>query len=300
MARMSEGPAGARPGATAACRSGRPAGAAAAGPRAAIAATLVAAAAGLRAAIAAALVAAVAVGCGAAEPAQDPAAGAWVVPSSTPLPHAGAEDPAATGPGDQGTTGPENRGATTAVPAAPGAPSAAPSRAVKTVRFAFPVRAEDVAYHPTHGKYPATDIFADCGTPVVAPVDGTVLEVSRTDEYVEGARDGPRNGGLSVSILGADGVRYYGSHLSRIAPGIDAGVVVEAGRQIGALGRTGNANGVCHLHFGISPPCARTGDWKVRRGVIWPKPYLDSWRRGAARSAAGAAKAWAAKHDCRA
>ncbi len=277
MARKSERPAGARPcDAAAASRSGRP-------PHAA---------AGLRAAIAAAMVVAVAAGCGAAEPVQDPAAGAWVVPSSTPLPATGPESPAATGP--------QSAAATTAVPSAPTVPSAAPSPAAKKVRYAFPVRADDVAYHPTHGKYPATDIFADCGAPVVAAVDGTVLEVSRTDEYVEGAPDGPRNGGLSVSILGADGVRYYGSHLSRIARGIDEGVTVEAGQQIGALGRTGNANGVCHLHFGISPPCAGTGDWKVRRGVIWPKPYLDSWRRGGARSAAGAAKAWAAKHDCQA
>ncbi len=248
--------------------------------------------AGGRAAIAAALVAALVAGalagCGAAEPAEDPAAGTWVAPSSTPLPGTGPDEPAAT------TAAPP-------VPATPSrATSTAPSPAAKRVRYAFPVQAEDVAYHPTHGKYPATDIFADCGAPVVAAVDGTVLEVSRTDEYVEGAPDGPRNGGLSVSILGADGVRYYGSHLSRIAAGIDPGVTVEAGRRIGDLGRTGNANNVCHLHFGISPPCARTGDWKVRRGVVWPKPYLDSWRRGGARSAAGAAKDWAAKHGCRA
>ena len=51
------------------------------------------------------------------------------------------------------------------------------------------------------------------------------------------------------------------------------------------VGKTGNAS-VCHLHFGISPPCARTGDWWIRRGVIWPWPYLDAWRVGAVRSPA--------------
>jgi murein DD-endopeptidase MepM/ murein hydrolase activator NlpD len=162
------------------------------------------------------------------------------------------------------------------------------------------VKTGNVAYHPTHGKYPATDIFADCGSPVVAVTDGEVLEVSRKDVYVKGSPDGPNNGGLSVSILGDDGVRYYGSHLSRIEGGIDPGVRVKAGQRLGDLGKTGNANNVCHLHFGISPPCARTGDWNVRRGVIWPKEYLDSWRKGGKSAPVAQAADWAKKHNCKA
>jgi murein DD-endopeptidase MepM/ murein hydrolase activator NlpD len=175
-----------------------------------------------------------------------------------------------------------------------------PSETATTVKYVFPVKASNVDYHPTHSKYPATDIFADCGEPAVATTSGVVLEVSLKDEYVKGQPDGPLNGGLSVSILGDDGVRYYGSHLSKVLSGIKAGVRVKAGQQVGKVGHTGNANGVCHLHYGISPPCAKTGDWKVRRGVIWPATYLTSWRKGGSKSPVKTAKAWAKSHNCKA
>ena len=179
-------------------------------------------------------------------------------------------------------------------------PSPFPGRTATRVRYVFPVRASNVAFHPTHAKYPATDLFADCGEPVVATTSGVVLEVSLRDRYVEGSPDGPDNGGLSVSLLGDDGVRYYGSHLSRVLTGIRAGVRVVAGQELGRLGRTGHANGVCHLHYGISPPCARVGDWKVRRGVIWPVTYLRSWRDGGRKSPVAAVAAWERSHHCQA
>ena len=82
-----------------------------------------------------------------------------------------------------------------------------------------------------------------------------------------------------MSLLGDDGVRYYGSHLRSIQTGIEAGVRVSRRRPgSGEVGDTGDAS-VCHLHFGISPPCAQTGDWWIRRGAIWPWPYLDAWRK---------------------
>ncbi|MER7334455.1 MULTISPECIES: peptidoglycan DD-metalloendopeptidase family protein [unclassified Micromonospora] len=180
--------------------------------------------------------------------------------------------------------------------AAPTGPSAAPTRA--GLPHVFPVRAADVAYHPTHSAYPGTDIFADCGEPVVAVTDGVVLEVSRVDRFDRRGPRGPYNGGLSVSLLGDDGVRYYGSHLRRIADGIDAGVRVRAGQRLGEVGRTGNANNVCHLHFGISPPCTGRDGWWIRRGVVWPAPYLDSWRRNGNREPAAEVAAWHRRHGC--
>jgi murein DD-endopeptidase MepM/ murein hydrolase activator NlpD len=179
-------------------------------------------------------------------------------------------------------------------------PSAKKTKPQKTnLTYAFPVKAANVAFHPTHSKYPATDIFADCGEPVVATTSGVILEVSTKDTYVKGRPDGPANGGLSVSLLGDDGVRYYGSHLSRIQPGIKAGTQVKAGQRLGTVGRTGNANNVCHLHFGISPPCAGTGDWKVRRGVIWPASYLTAWRKKTNTSPAPKVAAWKRTHNCK-
>ncbi|MEV7229639.1 M23 family metallopeptidase [Polymorphospora sp. NPDC051019] len=201
-------------------------------------------------------------------------------------------------------------GATGTTPPTAGSPPAAsPTTASPTTagptgppdggrRYFFPVGGSNVAYHPTHSAYPATDIFADCGTPVVAVTHGVVLEVSRSDTYDRRKPDGPLNGGLFVSLLGDDGVRYYGSHLVEVATGIDAGVRVTAGQRVGSVGRTGNANNVCHLHFGISPPCAGTGDWWVRRGVVWPAPYLDAWRKKRDSVPADKVAGWQRERGC--
>lgn len=194
-------------------------------------------------------------------------------------------------------------GAAPGAPPPPAHPRTAPSPASPLApppagRYAFPVAAETAAYPRTHAGYPGTDIFADCGTPVVAVTDGRILEVSRTDRYSADGPQGPFNGGLSVSLLGDDGVRYYGSHLGQVAPGIDPGVRVRAEQRLGTLGRTGNANTVCHLHFGISPPCRQTQDWWIRRGVIWPASYLDEWRRNRPVSPAPAVRAWHRERGC--
>ncbi|WP_406039805.1 M23 family metallopeptidase [Micromonospora sp. NBC_00898] len=188
-----------------------------------------------------------------------------------------------------------------AAPAAtptPGRPSPSPSPTRTDLRHVFPVRADNVDYHPTHAAYPGTDIFADCGEPVVAVTDGRILEVSRVDRFDMRGPLGPYNGGLSVSLLGDDGVRYYGSHLSAISAGVAAGVRVRAGQQLGRVGHTGNANNVCHLHFGISPACRGHDDWWIRRGVIWPARYLDSWRERGNRAPAAEVVAWQRKHGC--
>jgi murein DD-endopeptidase MepM/ murein hydrolase activator NlpD len=186
-------------------------------------------------------------------------------------------------------------------PASPGPtsePSPGPSQTpAAEVRRVFPV-AGRADYGHTHHDYPATDMFAPCGTPVRAAVDGVILEVSRVDRFDLKHPLGADKGGLSVSIKGDDGVRYYGAHLSAIAPGIDAGIRVRAGTQLGLVGHTGNASGVCHLHFGLSPVCAGTGDWWVRRGVIYPWRYLDSWRAGGNLSPVDEVTAWQRDHGC--
>lgn len=56
------------------------------------------------------------------------------------------------------------------------------------------------------------------------------------------------------------------------------------------LGETGPTS-ACHIDFGISPPCPDK-DWSVRRGVIWPHPYLDAWEVGEALSSKDEVEAW--------
>ena len=51
------------------------------------------------------------------------------------------------------------------------------------------------------------------------------------------------------------------------------------GQTLGFVGQSGDASAT-HLHFGISWP-TRDGVWWVRRGEIWPWPFLDAWRSGA-------------------
>ena len=131
----------------------------------------------------------------------------------------------------------------------------------------------------SHG-YPATDIFAPVGTKFVAVTNGVVDFVSYEDRWDPSIGDMAVAGGLCVAIIGDDGVRYYGSHLSAIADGIMPGVRVTAGQLLGLVGNTGNARGKdTHLHFGISRP-SNPDDWKARRGQVDPFPFLLAWRDG--------------------
>jgi len=147
----------------------------------------------------------------------------------------------------------------------------------------FPVRAAGggtATYARSHHDYPAADIFAPCGSEVVAVTNGVVQELSRTDNWNSKVNSGDTRGGLFVSLVGADGVRYYGSHMREVDPSIEPGTAVRSGQRLGAVGDTGDAKGVgCHLHFGLSAPCG-PADWQRRRGEVWPQKYLDSWRAG--------------------
>jgi peptidoglycan LD-endopeptidase LytH len=163
-------------------------------------------------------------------------------------------------------------------------------------KFVFPVVGH-YTYAHVHHDYPATDILTNCGNEVRAATSGVVLEVTRVDKYKASVNAGATRGGLSVSINGDDGVRYYGSHLEEINKNIQPGVRVALGEALGKVGRTGDAS-ACHLHFGISPICSGTGDWWIQRGVVYPWPYLDSWRAGGDKSPVAAIAAWKKQHGC--
>jgi murein DD-endopeptidase MepM/ murein hydrolase activator NlpD len=149
------------------------------------------------------------------------------------------------------------------------------------ITYVFPVQPTTSArFGRYHHDYPATDIFCPAGSRFVAPVSGVVDHVSLTDRWDPRTDDPATRGGLSVAIIGDDGVRYYGSHLSSVAPGIVAGVRVRAGQVLGRTGKTGSARYTPpHLHFGISRPTYPT-DWQARRGEINPYAYLRAWVRG--------------------
>jgi murein DD-endopeptidase MepM/ murein hydrolase activator NlpD len=178
---------------------------------------------------------------------------------------------------------------------AAGKPSATPAKKTAAT-YAFPVVGRN-AYAHTHHDYPATDIITNCGNTVVAATSGTILVANRKDTWKASVNAGATRGGLSIALLGDDGVRYYGSHLSVINAKITVGARVTTGQTLGKVGDTGDA-GACHLHFGISPPCSKVGDWWVQRGTVYPWPYLDAWRKGGNKSAAAAVAAWKSAHGC--
>jgi murein DD-endopeptidase MepM/ murein hydrolase activator NlpD len=178
----------------------------------------------------------------------------------------------------------------------PSASASASVRAAAKVTYAFPVIGKN-SYAHVHHDYPATDIITKCGNKVVAATSGTIINVVSKDTWTAKKNLGATRGGLAVAILGDDGVRYYGSHMSVIDTSIRIGARVKTGDTLGKTGDTGDAS-ACHLHFGISPPCAKGSDWWNQRGTIWPWPYLDSWRKDGAKSPVAEIRSWKARNGC--
>ena len=162
--------------------------------------------------------------------------------------------------------------------------------------YIFPIVGCSYTYSRYHHDYPATDILAKKGCKFVAVTSGLVDEIRKTDTYNYKKPTPLTKGGIYVSIIGDDGVRYYGSHLKKIAEGIEIGSRVEVGTLLGFVGDTGDARGTApHVHFGISWPTTERDIWWVRRGVIFPWRYLDKWKVGLDRSPAAEVKAQLAK-----
>lgn len=88
-------------------------------------------------------------------------------------------------------------------------------------------------------RHQGVDMLATTGTPLQAVVSGVLTQ-------------NPLQvlGGITMSLVGDNGNRYYYGHMSAYEglPGR-----VEQGQVIGYIGDSGNARGVPHLHFEIHP-----------------------------------------------
>ncbi len=112
-------------------------------------------------------------------------------------------------------------------------------------------------YGPGFRFHKGTDVFAPYGTPVRAPVDGTVTAGSGT------------LGGLYLKVFQSDGTYFYMAHLSGLVDGFQNGMPVQVGDIIGYVGNSGNARTTPpHVHLGIYSPGGEATD---------PKPVLDQW-----------------------
>jgi murein DD-endopeptidase MepM/ murein hydrolase activator NlpD len=90
-------------------------------------------------------------------------------------------------------------------------------------------------------KHQGNDIMAAMGTPIVAPLSGTITLLQYGG-----------NGGLATFEKAVGGVEFYFAHEQEI--GVTQGQDVKSGDVIGFVGNTGNAaGGAPHLHFEIHP-----------------------------------------------
>jgi murein DD-endopeptidase MepM/ murein hydrolase activator NlpD len=109
------------------------------------------------------------------------------------------------------------------------------------------------------------DIIAAQGTPVVAPLAGTIAYV---DYQAHGA-------GYYVVEHAADGRDFFFAHCQKGSVGVVPGEPVSAGQGLCLVGHSGDAKGA-HLHFEIW-----VGGWRVdaHSHFIDPLPDLKAWDR---------------------
>jgi murein DD-endopeptidase MepM/ murein hydrolase activator NlpD len=123
-------------------------------------------------------------------------------------------------------------------------------------------------HEPTLHYHEGTDVFADRGTPVLAPAAG-IATVDTGDV-----------GGLAVKVTQPDGTIWYLAHLDTAV--IQDSTPVTPGVVVGTAGDTGNAaGGAPHVHVEV---------WPHGGEPIDPKPILDAY----AAEALAAAPAWLA------
>ncbi|MCA2185435.1 M23 family metallopeptidase [Nonomuraea cavernae] len=160
------------------------------------------------------------------------------------------------------------------------APVKVPPPKLSKHTYTFPVQGCRVSYQRRLLTLPKTTIWAARGCAFVAPVSGVVDEVNTRNRWLPTTDVGAHREGRFVTIIGDDGVRYLGGHLDAVADGIRPGVRVGTGQLLGRVGSSGNARDTAtNLYFAIS---WKTGSssWWVRRGMVNPWSYLDSWLSG--------------------
>jgi peptidase M23-like protein len=157
------------------------------------------------------------------------------------------------------------------------APEPAPAPLPDAAGHVFPVNGPhtfgDQFGAPRKGySHQGQDVRATEGTPVVAPVAGSI---SFTDYQAHAA-------GYYIVEKGSDGYDYFFAHCQKGSTVVVPAQVVLAGQQLCSVGATGDASGP-HLHFE-----AWEGGWRVDAGShpIDPLPLLKSWDVSATPAAA--------------
>ncbi len=108
------------------------------------------------------------------------------------------------------------------------------------------------------------DVLASEGTPVVAPMAGTII----TTGYQASAA------GWYVAEHTASTFDFFFAHCQAGSLAVSTGEAVRAGQALCKVGQTGDATGP-HLHFEMW-----VGGWQAAGGhPVDPLPYLAAWER---------------------
>jgi len=144
-------------------------------------------------------------------------------------------------------------------------------------KYVFPFSKVAVEYPNDHLHYPAVDVEG-CYARVLAPTAGIITQLHRLDKWTPENDSPGTRGGLTITLVGDDGVRYFFSHLGRIK--VLKNQRVTAGDWIGVMGSSGNARITrCHTHMGISRVCP-LAEVYLLQGEVWPQKYLNAWKSG--------------------
>ena len=144
-------------------------------------------------------------------------------------------------------------------------------------QYVFPFSKVAVNYPKDHVGYPAVDVEG-CYARILAPTAGFISKIHRLDKWTPENDSPGTRGGLTITVQGDDGIRYFFSHLGRIK--VLKNQRVAAGDWIGVMGSSGNARVTrCHTHFGMSRVCP-LAEVYLLQGEIWPQKYLNAWKNG--------------------
>jgi murein DD-endopeptidase MepM/ murein hydrolase activator NlpD len=148
-----------------------------------------------------------------------------------------------------------------------GLPAPAPAAAAPAATAVFPIAGPHhrggagTGFHDRGGAHQGIDVFAGCGTPLVAPLAGTVRRVAEE-------ADAGNYLVLHVTATGEDLVMMHLRHRASVRQGDR----VSPGQPVGEVGQTGNADG-CHLHFEIWTAPGWYQGGRPRN----PAPDLERW-----------------------
>ncbi|MFC1611008.1 M23 family metallopeptidase [Myxococcota bacterium] len=134
----------------------------------------------------------------------------------------------------------------------------------------------------SYGFHHGVDLRTPVGTPLVAPLGGTLLKVHR--DCPDGDKGCNGSCGNQIRVQGDD-FKYYYCHMGEVEASLEVGDTVVPGQLLGDIAMTGLTS-TPHLHFVIHPKWDPSNGSPFGGDPLFPManpwPYLDHWCRQSA------------------